>query len=111
MAEYPIKVSNQDSGIMETEFIKNDQGWRRPGQSRSPPGGRKYKINIRVFKSKDSKDTRVVVAKYAEMKKNFFSDVKTLPTDGLEELSIMYRVERELKIESAQKKGTSDLDL
>jgi hypothetical protein len=114
MAEYPIKVSNQDSGIIETDYIKQDQGWQKPGQSRLPPGGRRYKLNVRVFKGKDSVDTRIVIAKNADMKKNFFAETKSIPSDGLEELSIMYRVERELKIEKARKKnseGSSDLDL
>ncbi|MGE3974704.1 MAG: hypothetical protein AB7F59_09280 [Bdellovibrionales bacterium] len=108
VAEYPIKISNQDSGILETEFIKGDQGWKKPGQARPPSGGRRYKINIRVFKAQGQEETRVVVAKYADVKKNFFSEVKTLPSDGLEELSIMYRIERELNIEKARRTNNQD---
>src|SRR5262245_58225869 len=61
LAEYPIKVNNQDSGLIETELIPGDQGFRIPGQERKgAPTGRKYRIKVRVLKiNKDH--TQVVV--------------------------------------------------
>ncbi len=105
MAEYPIRVNSQDSGTLETEFIKSDQGFRVPGrEKRGGPMGRKYRILVKVFPGDRANKTRIVIRKIVELQKDFFSGVEKTPSDGLEELAIMYRVERELLIEQAAEK-------
>ncbi len=103
LAEYPIRVNNQDSGIIETEPIRSDQGFRVPGRERQgAPSGRKYRIQVRIYRDHGTDDaTRVVVRKTIETQKDFFSAAEKVASDGLEELAIMYRIERELNIEKA----------
>jgi hypothetical protein len=121
MAEYPIRVNNQEGGLIETEAIKSDQGFRVPGRERlAAPSGRRYRLIVRVYSVGGAKDrTRVNVRKSVDKQKDFFSPVEKAPSDGLEELAVMYRVERELLIEQAAEKsdgssqdsGGKDLDL
>lgn len=105
MAEYPIRINSQDSGTLETEYIKSDQGFRIPGQERrGTPMGRKYRILVKVFPAEHAHKTRIVIRKVVELQKDFFSGAEKAASDGLEELAIMYRVERELLIEQAAEK-------
>jgi hypothetical protein len=48
---------------------------------------------------------RVTINKNIEKKRDFFSEAEVLPTDGLEEKVIFYRMERELIIDEALKKA------
>ena len=108
MAEYPIRVNSQDSGTLETEFIKSDQGFRVPGQEkRGTPMGRRYRILIKVFPAAKAGSTQIVIRKLVEKQKDFFSGPEKTASDGLEELAIMYRVERELLIEQAAEKRSN----
>jgi len=105
MAEYPIRTNNQDAGILESEYIKGDQGFRVPGQEQNGPvAGRRYRLKARVFKIAPNR-TKVVIRKIVEKQKDFFSGPEKAPSDGLEELAIMYRIERELLIEQAAQKA------
>lgn len=106
MATYPIKVNNQEAGVMETESIRGDNAWVSPGQKRQQSGGFRYKIIIRVVRGRTEKNApagRVTILKSGEIQRDFFSAYEKLPTDGLEELAIMYRIERELSIDKAMK--------
>jgi hypothetical protein len=47
---------------------------------------------------------KVTLTKKIEVKRDFFSEPKPLETDGLEEMVLFYRIERELIIEEAIKK-------
>jgi hypothetical protein len=108
MANYPIKVNNQDAGILETEAIKGDAAWNSPGQKRMTSGGSRYRIIVRVVKGRTEKNQpagKVIILKLGEIQRDFFSPYEKLPSDGLEELAIMYRIERELQIEKALRKG------
>lgn len=107
MGEYPIRINNQDSGILESEFLKSDQGFRPPGQE--PTIGLRYKINVHIFRVSPT-ETRVAIRKHIERQKNFFSSREKVASDGLEELAIMYRVERELLLEKTLQKN-ENLDL
>ncbi len=106
MATYPIKVNNQDAGVLETESIRGDSAWVSPGQKHPPAGGYRYKIIVRVVKGKTEKNLnagRVTILKSGEIQRDFFSSFEKLPSDGLEELAVMYRIERELSIDKALK--------
>jgi hypothetical protein len=102
MATYPIKVNNQDSGVLETEPIRGDAAWVSPGQKNGPIGGFRYRIIVRVVRGRTENNrsaVKVTILKQGEIQRDFFSSYEKLPSDGLEELSIMYRIERELNIE------------
>jgi hypothetical protein len=105
--KYPISVNNMDHGILETDSIKADDGFAPPGGERSPSSGVRYKISMILAKGKveGREGIRVTINKNIEKKRDFFSEAEVLPTDGLEEKVIFYRMERELIIDEALKKA------
>lgn len=105
--KYPIAVNNMDHGILETDFIKADDGFIAPIEDKIPSSGVRYKITLTLSKGKvDGREgVRVNIAKLVEKKRDFFSETETLVSDGLEEKVIFYRMERELIIDDALKKA------
>jgi hypothetical protein len=95
-----------DLGVLETDEIKGYKVWMPPHRA-SSSGGLSYKLNVRVVKGsvEGRQSVRVTVMKDLELKKDFFADTKKLPSDGLEEKSILYRVRRELLIDKALQKA------
>ena len=57
-------------------------------------------------KLKQKESIRVVVTKLIERQRDFFAPGEDLASDGIEEKMILYRIEREVLIEEALKKGT-----
>lgn len=104
--KFPISQENQDSGFIETEYIKGVDGWVPPGKTKSPSAGIRYKLIFNFAKgTTDGRDsTRVTVEKKIEILRNFFSTPESLESDGLEEKILFYRIERELIIAEALKK-------
>ncbi len=114
IAQYAIRVNDIDSGILETDSIKLDRGWQSPHKPPTPPGGRNYSIEVRIARgySKNSRrpKIRVRVTKNLRVRRDFFSKVKELRTDGLEEMSILYRIGRELEIEDGLRRYQKRVD-
>lgn len=108
--KYPIAINNMDNGVLETDFIKADDGFLAPASSHMPSSGIRYKITLVLVKGKvDGKESvRVTVGKVIEKKRDFFSDPESLVSDGLEEMVIFYRIERELVIDEALKKAVKN---
>ncbi len=98
LAHYPLKAYDVDSGTVETEYITGDNVWIPPHESNYVPGGYRYKINVRVLKGKKDGDkaVRLVVLKQVEKRSDFFSNFEKYPSDGLEEIALLYRIQREL---------------
>ena len=108
LSHYPIAINNMDSGILETDFIRMDRGWLAPEQPPVPPGGQRYKINVQVARGASSEFgkevIRVRVTKNVVTQRDFFSSLTELPSDGLEEHIILYRIQREVEIDKALEK-------
>lgn len=106
---YTIANENQETGYLETEYIKGVDGWLPPDNDKKPSAGLRYKLFVSFAKGKtDSREsTRVTIEKKTEVLRDFFSEPETLTSDGLEEKIIFYRLERELIITEALKKATS----
>lgn len=106
LGKYPLKSYDEEAGVIETDYIKGDEAWISPHKKKLVQGGYRYKLNLRVIKGKkNSKSaTKVILIKQPEHQKDFFSDSEKVQSDGLEELSLLYRIERELSIESALSK-------
>jgi len=107
--KYPIVQENQDTGIIETEYIKGVDGWLPPGTTRPPSSGIRYKLTFTFAKgTADGREsTRVTIDKKMENLRDFFSDPEQLESDGLEEKILFYRIERELVIMEALKKASN----
>ncbi|MCB0362431.1 MAG: hypothetical protein KDD35_06905 [Bdellovibrionales bacterium] len=106
LSKYPIKINNLDLGILETDTVKGYKAWMPPHKS-SASGGLSYNINVRVVKGgvENRPAVRVTIIKEIELKRDFFAEVQRLPSDGLEERSLLYRIGRELQIDRALKKA------
>ncbi len=92
--------------MIETEEIDGYKAWRPPHKELRPDG-LSYKLNIKVVKGRAGSRpaNQVAVLKESAKKKDFFSDAEAIPSDGLEEKSILYRIERELQIQRALQKS------
>lgn len=105
--KYPIAVNNMDHGVLETDFVKADDGFVAPGNEEAPSSGIRYKISMILAKGRvDGREgIRVTINKQIEKKRDFFSEAEPLLSDGLEEKILFYRIERELIIDEALKKA------
>lgn len=100
---YPLRVSNMDQGVLETDEIKGYRIFTPVYRSEIAPTGETYRLMVRVIKGNlDKKSaTKVTLIKEVQMKTDFFSEAKDLPSDGLEERAILYRIGREIQVERA----------
>jgi len=107
--KYTIANENQDYGVIETDFIKTVDGWLPPDQTTPQYKSGRYKLVLNFAKGAagGKESTRVTIEKKIEVFKDFISDTKQVSSDGLEEQSIFYRIERELIISKALKKAAS----
>lgn len=100
MGKYPLKTYDEETGVIETDFIRGDNVWTPPYKKKYVSGGYRYKLNVKIFKGKSKTENavRLVVLKQPEIQKDFFSPPEKIQTDGLEELALIYRIEREVSI-------------
>lgn len=104
---YPIQVNNLDQGILETDVIKGAQVWVPPYEKSPRPSNYHYVLNVRVVKgrSKGKESAQVMIVKRISMQRDFFSSDEEMPSDGLEEESLLYRIDRELHLERSLRKA------
>lgn len=104
--KYPIASENQDTGYLETEYIKGIDGFIPPETPKSPSAGIRYKLifNFAKGKTEGRESTRVTIEKKMERLRDFFSEADAMASDGLEEKVLFYRIEREIVIAEALKK-------
>ncbi len=100
---YPLRTSNMDLGLLETELVKTNRIWTPPHKSDRASSGVSYKLTIKVIKGAVGSGgaTKVVIIKDAVIQSDFFADPRAQPSDGLEEKSLLYRIGREIQIERA----------
>lgn len=105
--KYPIVNENQDTGVIETEFIKAQEGFIPPDQPQ-PSSGLRYKITMLFAKgrSQGQESVRLTIDKKIEKLRDFFSEAESIQSDGLEEKVLFYRIERELLITKGLRKAT-----
>ena len=111
LQKYPIRVNNMDLGVLETDNIKGYKVWMPPHR-KSSSGGLSYKLNVRVVRGavEGRGSVRVTVMKDLEKKRDFFAATQKLPSDGLEEKSILYRIRRELLIDKALQRAQKKMN-
>ncbi|UOF01489.1 hypothetical protein [Bdellovibrio reynosensis] len=105
--KYPIAQENQDTGVIETEYIKGIDGWLPPNEQRPPSSGIRYRLMLTFAqgKAEGRESVRVTIDKKMEILRDFFSEPEPIESDGLEEKIIFYRIERELIINEALKRA------
>lgn len=108
MAAYPMRVNNMDVRVLETDTIKTDKFWNPPHLAKLASGD-EYRLIVRVIEGDiDGKPAqKVSVSKIVFRKKDFFSTARQIPSSGLEEKALLYRIQRELTIERALEKAQS----
>lgn len=110
MKKYPVKEDNLDLGSFETENVRGDKMFKTPAEEPMPvSSGLRYHISIHTIKGKvDGRiATRIVLKKIVEKSRDFLSEAELLPSDGVEENVIYYRIQRELTIDRALKRAQS----
>lgn len=112
LASYPMRVNNMDTGLLETDLIGGSDAWTPPGKKERIPNAQNYIIRIQVIRgrSRRSKAVKVIVEKVIRIKSNFFSDARSIASNGLEEKVILYRTRRILTIERAIESALSEED-
>lgn len=111
--KYTIASENQDFGIIETDFVKAVDGWLPPDQTKPEFKSARYKLifNFARGKTEGRESTRVTIEKKIEVFKDFISETRIIQSDGLEELALFYRIEREIIIIQALKKASATADI
>ena len=106
---YTIASENQDYGLLETDFIKAVDGWLPPDQISPTYKSSRYKLIFSFAKgvTNGKESTRVTIEKKIEIFKDFISETQSVQSDGLEEQSLFYRIERELIVGQALKRAAS----
>ncbi len=104
---YPISINNMDTGVLETEWVKQMDGFRPPAQTGPMSSGVRFRIRLLVVQGEinGNPSVKVTAIKSQERLRDFFSEPENLKSDGLEEQLIFYRIERELIIDEALKKA------
>ena len=100
---YPLRISNMDQGALETDTIHGYKVWGPPYKSDIANSGESYHLTIHVVKGNLERRvaTKVTVLKDGEVQVDFFSEPRAIPSDGLEEKTLLYRIGREIQVERA----------
>jgi hypothetical protein len=108
MIRYPQRVDNTEAGIFETDYVKGEARFKSPGKNNDESSGNRYRILIRLVRGKndDRSAVKVIVTKQGELARDFFANAEPVPSDGLEETAILYRVGREIVLARAILKST-----
>jgi len=103
LEDYPIETENNEKGYLKTENILNNTIWKFPFDIGDSRGSAKYTINIKLVKgtSRGRPVVKVLILKRVLLQKGFISDFQRVPSYGLEEKNILYRISREVSIDKA----------
>ena len=102
--KYDLALQNQESGAIKTKWIDNTLKLNFSdsfGGSDSVKAAR-FKLIINVIKGyKDSREvTKVTIFKRQMIKQDFLQGWKVVPTDRIQEKTILYRIARSIIIDN-----------
>ena len=103
LTNYPIAESNIDAGILKTDFLRGLNCWKAPYVQENYSSGVRCNLLLQFVKMPGN-GIRVRITKTLEMIRDFVSETEKLQSDGLEELTVLYRIDRELTIGKELKK-------
>lgn len=108
--KYTIASENQDFGVIETDYVKSVDGWLPPDKTKPEYKSARYKLIFTFAKGKTDgrESTRITIEKKIEVFKDFISETQVIPSDGLEEMALFYRIEREIIIGNALKRAAME---
>lgn len=103
VSNYSLAANNIESGIIQTDWVRGDRVWSPPDSKKIPNFGMRERITVYLTKghSQGNPSVKVQVKKELELHKDFVMEPEIIPSDGLEELVILYRLERETEIAHA----------
>ena len=104
---YPLRVNNMDTGLIETDRLKGSEAWQAPHITVPYASGYSSRLIIRVIKGSLGRRPaiKVNIRKDAKVQRDFFSEPETVISDGLEEKVILYRIDREIQVERALRRA------
>ena len=102
--DYPLKLSNKDAGKIQSEIVNgpyNDLLFTHPETLELPE---RFRYSIRLNFAKLATEerqpvTRVRIIKELEKFNDFYTGWANLPSDGIEERVLLYRIEHILQME------------
>lgn len=95
---YPLKSIDEEKGYLETEELKANQFWSPPHQENQDFSG--YSSVIQVQLNYDHPLSWVYITKKIYKQKGFISSKMSIPSDQLEESIFLYRIGRELHLQT-----------
>lgn len=109
LQKYPIRINNIDTGHLETQFITTNTLWKEAHIKNPKNSNTRYKLKVNVIKGnvKKRSSVKVTISKKIVRQKDFFSTDEPIPSNGIEEEMILYRIGRELIIEKALERDNS----
>ncbi len=102
ISAYPLKVNNMEKGLLLTTNINSNSVFKQKHLKKKSSAAVKYNLKINLVKGRinGKNSVKVVIQKNKYHSSNFFSGPKELPSNGIEEKTILYSIKRELQVES-----------
>ncbi|MDE0518856.1 MAG: hypothetical protein OXH36_04810 [Bdellovibrionales bacterium] len=103
LSDYPIETEDNEKGYLKTEEIPIETIWKIPFEREKNLNSSKYVIQVKFIKGKVKAVAvvKVLVLKKIFRQKGFINAPVRVPSTGLEEKAILYRILREINIEHA----------
>ena len=103
MQQYELAVHNQEAGVINTRWIDNTQDVNFADSFSGKDSIKAAKFKLLVNVAKGFKGTRevakITVHKRQLIEQDFLQGWKEVPTDGIQEHTILYRIERLITID------------
>jgi hypothetical protein len=107
LQEYPIAESNVDTGILKTDYLRGDECFKSPNQTQKFSPGIRCMVTLQFAKVSKA-GVRVRISKTIEIVRDFISEAEKLDDDGLEEMALLYRIDRELTVADEIDRATQE---
>jgi len=98
---YPIETIDIERRFIKTKILKDSNYWKTAHNKNQKTGHLSAVITVYLFDEKPY--SRVEIQKTVFKQSNFFSDPQTIPSDLLEEQSLLYRLKREIYLRKSFK--------
>lgn len=108
MKKYNLELTNQEAGVIKTRWIDNtlEVNFADSFGSSDAVKAAKFKLIINVVKGfrSNREVSKITVYRRQMIEQDFLQGWKVIPSDGILEKTILYRIERNLRIAEKLKK-------